>query len=195
MHEPTADEVRDWTPETRARIARHLDELVERPTPGSGLVRRRRVTLIATALGAVVLLPWIAYLAASLPLAQSGGAWRVAWVGFDVVLAAVLTATAWLGLRRRQVAILGLLVSATMLLTDAWFDVLLSFHTSEQWGAILSALLIELPFALLLGTSAISILRRSSATVARLRGHLGPPESIWKQQFLVSPPPPSDGPP
>lgn len=192
MREPSADDVRTWSPETRARVARHLDELVERPASDSALLRRRQVTLVATALGAVALLPWIGYLAASLPLAESGGAWRVAWVGFDVVLALVLMATSWLGLRRRQVAILGLLVSATMLMTDAWFDVLLSFHTAEQWGVILSALFIEVPFAVLLASSAISILRRSSSTVARLRSHLGPPPSIWKQQFLVSPPTRSD---
>jgi len=192
MPDPTVEDVRTWTPETRARVARYLDELVDRPAPDSALLRRRQVTLVATALGAVVLLPWIGYLAASLPLASSGGAWRVAWVGFDVVLAVVLMGTAWLGLRRRQVAILGLLVSATMLLTDAWFDVLLSLHTSEQWGAIVSAACIEVPFAVLLGSSAVSILRRSSATVARLRGHVGPTPPFWKQQFLVTPPTPAE---
>ena len=94
MHEPTPGDVRAWTPEERARVARLLDELVERPAPNSGLIRRRRVTLVLTALGAVVLLPWIAYLAVALPLAESGEAWRVASVGFDVILAFVLMGTA-----------------------------------------------------------------------------------------------------
>ena len=145
---------------------------------------------MAAAIGALVMLPWIGYLASSLPLAESGGAWRVAWVGFDIMLAFVLMTTAWLGSRRRQVAVLGLLVASTMLVTDAWFDVALSYGTGEQWGAILSAALLEVPFAILLASSAISILQRTSSTVARLRGHEGPPPTLWHQQFLVAPPPP-----
>ena len=145
---------------------------------------------MAAAIGALVMLPWIGYLASSLPLAESGGAWRVAWVGFDIMLAFVLMTTAWLGFHRRQVAILGLLVASTMLFTDAWFDVALSYGTREQWGAILSAALLEVPFAVLLASSAISILQRTSSTVARLRGHEGTPSSLWRQHFLVSPPPP-----
>ena len=112
----------------------------------------------------------------------------MAWVGFDVLLAMVLLVTAWLGLRHRQVAILGLLVAATMLFTDAWFDVTLSYGTHEQWGAILSAAFLEIPFAVLLASSAIGILQRTSSTVARLRGHEGPTPSLWRQQFLVSAP-------
>ena len=188
MAAPTEDDVRSWTLEERARIARCLDQLVERPTGSSGVIRRRRLSIVAAAAGALVMVPWIGYLASSLPLAESGGAWRVAWVGFDIMLALILMMTAWLGLRRRQVAILGLLVASTMLLTDAWFDVALSYGTHEQWGAILSAVLLELPFAVLLASSAIGILQRTSSTVSRLRGHVGKPPSLWRQQFLLSPP-------
>ena len=188
MPVPTESEVRSWTPGERAEVARFLDHLVERPTGTSGVIRRRRLSIVAAAIGALVMLPWIGYLASSLPLAESGGAWRVAWVGFDIMLAFVLMTTAWLGFRRRQVAILGLLVASTMLVTDAWFDVALSYGTREQWGAILSAALLEVPFAILLASSAISILQRTSSTVARLRGHEGKPPSLWHQQFLVAPP-------
>jgi len=186
---PTEADVRSWTPNERAEVARLLDRLIERPSGASGVIRRRSLSIGAAAIGALVMLPWIGYLASSLPLAESGGAWRIAWVGFDVVLALVLMMTAWLGFRRRQVAILGLLVASTMLVTDAWFDVTLSYGTSGQWGAILSAGLLELPFAFLLASSAVSILQRTSATVARLRGHEGTPPSLWHQQFLVAPPP------
>jgi hypothetical protein len=167
--------------------------MVERPTGTSGVIRRRRLSIAASAMGALVMLPWIGYLATSLPLAESGGAWRVAWVGFDVMLAFVLMTTAWLGFRRRQVAILGLLVASTMLFTDAWFDVALSYGTREEWGAILSAGLLEVPFAVLLASSAISILQRTASTVTRLRGYEGNPPSLWRQQFLVTPPPAGGG--
>jgi len=187
MSVPTEADVRSWTAAERAEVARLLDRLVERPAGNSGTIRRRRVSIVAAAVGALVMLPWIGYLASSLPLAESGGAWRVAWVGFDIMLAIVLMTTAWLGWRRRQVAMLGLLVASTMLVTDAWFDVSLSYGTAEQWGAILSAGLLELPFAILLASSAVSILQRTSSTVARLRGHEGPPPSLWHQQFVVGP--------
>ena len=80
----------------------------------------------------------------------------MAWVGFDMMLALVFLTTAWLGLLRRQVAILGLLVAATMLFTDAWFNVTLSYGTHEQWGAY-SLPHLELPFSVLLASSAIGI--------------------------------------
>lgn len=86
-------------------------------------------------------------------------------------------------------AILGLLTASKMVFTDAWFDVALSYGTWEQWGAILSAGLLEVPFAVLLTSSAVSILQRTSSTVALLRGHEGTPPSLWRQQFLVTPPP------
>jgi hypothetical protein len=64
------------------------------------------------------MLPWIGYLASSPPLAESGGAWWVAGVGFDITLDFVPMTTAWLGFHRRQPAIiLGLLVASTMLFT------------------------------------------------------------------------------
>jgi len=193
MPVPTERDVQSWTSDERAELARFLDQFVERPTESSGVIRRRRLSIVASAIGGLVMLPWIGYLASSLPLAESGGAWRVAWVGFDVMLAVVLMMTAWLGFHRRQVAILGLLVASTMLLTDAWFDVALSFGTHEQWGAILSAVILEVPFAILLASSAISILQRTSSTVARLRGHAGPAPSLWRQSFLVSPTPARKG--
>jgi len=193
MSTPSAEEVRAWTPEERGQVARLLDELVERPTTSSGVIRRRRLSIFAAAAGAIVMVPWIGYLASSLPLAESGGAWRVAWVGFDVMLALVLLTTAWLGLHRRQVAILGLLVAATMLVTDAWFDVTLSYGTHEQWGAILTAMFLELPFAAFLASTAVGILRRTSATVWRLRGHSGQPPPLWRQQYLISPSQPLHG--
>jgi hypothetical protein len=87
------------------------------------------------------------------------------------------------------VAILGLLTASKMVFTDAWFDVALSYGTREQWGAILIAGLLEVPFAVLLTSSAVSILQRTSSTVALLRGHEGTPPSLWRQQFLVTPPP------
>ena len=72
---------------------------------------------------AVVLLPWAAYLALSLPASVSARHWPVAWTGLDVVMATGLAATAWLAVRRDRRMAFPAVSTATLLLTDAWFDV------------------------------------------------------------------------
>ena len=112
----------------------------------------------------------------------------MAWAGFDVVLALCFGLTGWLLLQRRQLAILGLGIAATMLFCDAWFDVSLGWGSSEQGWALISAALFELPIAALMIAGALRILRRSSAVVAHLRGQPGPPAPIWRQRFVMLPP-------
>jgi hypothetical protein len=185
MSVPGRADVQRWSVEERAQVARVLDEFVDRPPRGTRTPRQRVLLLVVTCVGAVLLLPWIAYLAASLPRSHSVRAWNVAWVGFDVLLAVCFGITGWWLLQRRQVAILGLSVTATLLLCDAWFDVSLGWGSSEQLWAIVSAALLELPIAALMVASALRILKRSSVVVAQLRGQLNPPVSIWKQRFVM----------
>ncbi len=189
MAVPTREEICGWTREERAAVARVLDELLERPVPDARTVQLRRVTLLITAVGSAVLLPWVVYLSLTLPPTESGGAWNTAWVGFDIALAAALGTTAWLAWRRRQAVLLGLVVSATLVVTDAWFDLSLSWHTSEQLGAMASAVLVEVPVAVLLATAALTVLRRTMATVAQLRGQTGPRPSVWREPLVLVPPP------
>ena len=59
MSTPSAEEVRAWTPEDRGQVARLLDELVDRPRTSSGVIRRRRLSIVAAAAGAIVMVPWI----------------------------------------------------------------------------------------------------------------------------------------
>ena len=67
----------------------------------------------AFALFSLILLPWIAYLAYSLPARQVSADYDVAWAGFDVMLLAALAAgvelplaavCVWLGLHTQQLA-------------------------------------------------------------------------------------------
>lgn len=185
MSVPERADVQRWSVEERAQVARLLDELVDRPLAGSRPPKQRLLLLVVTGVGAVLLLPWIAYLAASLPRSHSVHSWNVAWVGFDVVLAVCFGCTGWWLLQRRQVAILGLTVTATLLFCDTWFDVSFGWGSSEQLWALVSAALFELPIAALMIASALRILRRSSAVVAQLRGQLSPPVSIWKQCLVM----------
>ena len=186
MSLPEREAVQQWSPEERSKVARLLDELVDRPMVHHQ-PKQRLVVIFVTCAGAAVLIPWIGFLSASLPRSYSVRAWNAVWIGFDIALAASLGVTGWWVLQRRQVAMFGLLVAATLLMCDAWFDVCLAWNTSDQVGALLSAA-VEVPLAVLLAGSALRILRRTSGIVRQLRGQLNAPDSVWQQRFVMLPP-------
>ena len=110
-----------------------------------GSERQRETRLLA--LCAALLLPWIVVLAATLPAHTMARNWSIAWSGFDVLLAVMLGATAYL--RRVGDPRVGSLAgaSAAMLLVDAWFDTstsALGFDLAMAW---FSAVFVELPLA------------------------------------------------
>jgi hypothetical protein len=72
---------------------------------------------------AVILLPWIAYLAMTLPPSVSARHWSLAWTGLDAAMAIGLAATGVLAIRRDRRVAFAAASTATMLLADAWFDV------------------------------------------------------------------------
>ena len=113
------------------------------------LRRNRRLALVISAGSCVALAVWIVVLAATLPRHFNAHHWRALWVNFDVLLFAAFAATAWATWRKRQVLILLLMLTGTMLCCDAWFDVGTSLATSSMWLSIASALLAELPLAFL----------------------------------------------
>ena len=101
------------------------------------------------AVGAVVLVPTIVLLAVVLPSTHQSEHWDVAWSGFDVMLALMLLAvavTAWRGSAWLEAAAAG---AATLLFVDAWFDVLTASSRSELIVALVEAVFVELPLALL----------------------------------------------
>lgn len=98
---------------------------------------------------AIALVPWIIYLAFTLPSHTQASHYRTAWVGFDVFLAMALLRTAWLAMRRRRQMELPAIVLATLLVMDAWFDVITSKSGVPQMEAVLLAVFIELPLAAL----------------------------------------------
>ncbi|MGH2442233.1 MAG: hypothetical protein ACRDFX_03595 [Chloroflexota bacterium] len=72
---------------------------------------------------AVLLLPWVVYLAISLPTRQIAQHYRTAWVGFDIFLILALARTGWLAYQRRREVELPAVTTATLLMVDAWFDI------------------------------------------------------------------------
>ena len=97
---------------------------------------------------AVGLVPWTLYLSYSLPTHHVTNHWRIAWAGFDLGLTAALVATA-IGVIRAAPWLEGAAaVATTLLITDAWFDVLLSHGNNELLEAVGLAAVAELPLAL-----------------------------------------------
>jgi uncharacterized membrane protein len=100
------------------------------------------------ALVAVLLVPWTLVLGYRLPARHTSHHWDVAWVGFDVALAAALAATGWGVARRRSWASSAAAVAATLLLCDAWFDNVLANGLEERIEAAIEAAGLEIPLAL-----------------------------------------------
>jgi hypothetical protein len=107
---------------------------------------REWVVLVYGVIG-IGLLPWAIWVSASLRPEHVSERWDLAWSGFDVVLAASFCLTAVAAYRRSPWV--GALAAATgtLLLTDAWFDVMLESHGSELATAIFEAVAFELPMA------------------------------------------------
>jgi hypothetical protein len=169
------------SPGERARLARALAAL-DAPSPlaDEEFQRRGRLLTGAALAGAVVLAAWIGVLAISLPPHYRAGGWRAAWVGFDVGLMLVFVATAWSAWRRRQVLILCLIVLATLLCCDAWFDAVLDWRTGGFAVSLLSALLVELPLAVVALSVARRLLRLTIGRLEALEGIPGPVPPFWQ---------------
>jgi hypothetical protein len=90
---PTRDDVRGWSAQQRATVARLLAESIGQSPPTMRSPGRRKLVLVVGGVGALFLLPWLAFLSATLPATSSGGAWRAVWVGFDVALASAIHST------------------------------------------------------------------------------------------------------
>jgi hypothetical protein len=77
----------------------------------------------AVAGSALILLPWIAYLAETLPASVGARHWPLAWAGLDGAMAVGLALTAWFAIRRDRRLAFPAASTAALLLADAWFDV------------------------------------------------------------------------
>jgi hypothetical protein len=125
-------------------MAKTHDESEWRGRPGGPRFVRWAGPLFA--LCTLVLIPWIVYLAGSLPERQVSHHYDAAWVGFDVMEAIALAATAYCAFRRSRYLALAAAAAATLLVVDAWFDVVTS-PRHERWQAIVLAVVVELPLA------------------------------------------------
>jgi len=182
----SVDDVEALSPPDRLLLARWLahstqcDDIV--------LSRaRRRVGLAMSVGGAVLLVPWVAQLAMTLPDHHSAHQWRLAWSGFDVALTLAFAFTAFTGWRRRQIVITALTVLGVLLLCDAWFDLTLSWGTSEQTASIFTAVFAEVPVAILAFAIAHGLLRETVHYVWHLEGREHPIPPLRRLPIIFVP--------
>lgn len=100
------------------------------------------------ALTAVVLVPWTLWLTFTLPERHVSHHYDLAWVGFDVGLAAAFALTARAAYRHSLTLSPFAAATCALLLADAWFDIVTS-NPGERLEAVLEAVLAELPLAAL----------------------------------------------
>jgi len=137
--------------------------------------RAKRMAWLYTA-AAVVLVPWIIYLAETLPRRQFDRHYRAAWVGFDIILIYAIARTAYMAFRVDPRVQFPATATAVLLFVDAWFDITTSANRSQFFEALALALLVEIPAAIFSLYLARSVNRR----VLEL-AHVGvpPPHHFW----------------
>jgi hypothetical protein len=172
----TDEQIARLTPAERRdlilRLGRPLEEL--------GITRRelrldRRLRLSLLTVCVVVLVPWIGYLAMTLPHRHQVRSWDATWVGFDLLLLLMLAVALVLGWRRSLLVVPAVCATGALLVCDAWFDVMTA-HGEDRMISILAAVLVELPLAAVLFFGSQQVLR---LTAARL-WYLDPGQRSWQ---------------
>lgn len=158
MWELTDEQIEAMTPQQRrdliVRLERPVSDLVR---PGmTARVRRARLAFMVG--GSLALIPWIVFLAVTLPDRYVVSNWPVTWVGFDALVVTLMAATAYLGSRRRVLVMLTAFATAVMLICDAWFDVTTA-GSDAIWLSVCVAIFAELPLATLLILGTLNMMR------------------------------------
>lgn len=122
------------------------------------------------AVAALVLVPWVVVLVEALPSDHRAAHWDVAWAGFDGALALLLSAVAVAAWRRSPWLEGAATACATLLVVDAWFDILTSSTGAELLTAGIEAALVELPLAFICLLLARDTDRRFLQPLLRARG-------------------------
>jgi hypothetical protein len=144
-------------------------------TPVSSRIPLPRWFTLLLAMTAVGLVPWTLYLTFTLPSHQVTDHYDVAWVVFDIALLSVIATTTYFAVRGSEWLVPFAAVTGTMLVCDAWFDVVTSIGGSDWVEAVLEAILAELPLAAVCALIVHDAERFRQETVGRLAHRRRPP--------------------
>ncbi|GGO87844.1 hypothetical protein [Wenjunlia tyrosinilytica] len=154
------------------------------------------------AAAALLLIPWTVWLFLSLPERPRAAHWQIAWGGFDTMLIITFVGAAYRILRRSPKGALVTSVAGTLLVVDAWFDVLTADSTDDVVIALVMAGLVELPVAAICFRTAFSIINVLEQARPYLlhagftlhHGRLEPP-ATWPDPQSPPAPPDTSAPP
>jgi hypothetical protein len=119
----------------------------------------RRWLPVALALSALALVPSLVVVVTVVPPVQIAHHLRVAWIGLDLFELAALVLTG-LGLHRRSpTVIIPAAITGTLLVCDAWINVVPATGAARLEGLVLA--LVELPLAALSFWVAVEVTRRT----------------------------------
>src|SRR6266852_2621811 len=163
------------TPDERRQLA-HALAAIDLPHPliDPRLRRRRRFGLLFMMACCLGLAAWIAILIVILPERYTSSDWRAVWIGLDIFELAGFAATAWAAWHQRQVLIFFMVITGTLLVCDAWFDLALSYGSSGFTMSVVSAVLAEFPLAFMMFAAARRLVRVTVQSLMHLEGVTGP---------------------
>jgi hypothetical protein len=180
-------ELRRMTPDERSQLARTLAAIdLPHPLLDPRLRRRRRFAVVFLMGCCVGLAGWIAILILTLPGRYTSTDWRTVWVGLDIAELAGFAATGWAAWHQRQIVIFLMIITGTLLLCDAWFDVALDYGSKDFITSILSAVFAELPLTFVMFATARRLVRVTVGTVMRLAGVQGATPALWRIPLLAN---------
>jgi hypothetical protein len=126
-------------------------------------------TIVFLLVCAVGLIPWTVGLAMTLPGRYVVESWTLTWAGFDIALVACFALTAWALWNQRPTALPAAVFTSALLLSDAWFDVLTAHGGRDLLVSAATALLGEIPGAVVLAAISIRLLRANAPVVPQTR--------------------------
>ena len=169
------------TPDERRELARALAAVdLPHPVMDPQVQRRRRFAVLLTMACCIGLAGWIAILVLTLPGRYTSSDWRAVWVGLDIAELLGFAATGWAAWHQRQVVVFFMIMTGTLLLCDAWFDLALNYGSSGFMASVLSALLAEFPLAFLMFAGARRLVQVTVEAVMELSGGTGPAPPLWR---------------
>lgn len=98
---------------------------------------------------AVVLVPWTVIIFDSLKNRALAEHWKLVWGGFDCFLVLAFALTAYRIITKSPRGVIAATATGTMLLIDAWFDVLTARGTKNVMTSLAMALFAEIPCAII----------------------------------------------
>jgi hypothetical protein len=176
------DQIAALTPAQRRHLISRLQPPMDGVLPAPLSLRMRYCRMILIGVGAIVLVPWMMYLAVTLPQNYVVHHWSATWVGFDVLLVVFMTATVVLGYLRRQVGLFIAFTTGVLLICDAWFD-MTTAEGDDLLESVLSAAFIEVPVAVVM---IASVLRLLHVTLTHL-WVLEPGTRLWQLPLIPRP--------